>query len=245
MTSADAIIFIHGGQHDARCWEPTIQQLRKHTKTPLLAVNLPGRNGEPGDPRNLTIEACVNSVTKQISTANLNGRLMLFGHSMAGVSMPAVAEKLGNEALHSMVFISCCAPKEGENILSSLGQPMAAIAKFGARWLPTMAPLPAAIANTVFGNGMSPTQKQFMLSTLCRESTSIAQESICRSNMPECPRHWLMLTKDRALNPARQQNYIDNLGGVDSIITIDSCHDAMIEAPKEIAIALAELALSL
>ncbi|MBU0539541.1 MAG: alpha/beta fold hydrolase [Gammaproteobacteria bacterium] len=236
--SADAMVFIHGGQHDARCWEPTLTALREQTSTPLLAINLPGRNGEAGDLANLTIADCVASVLKQIAEARLQGKLMLIGHSMAGISMPALAAALGDAAVHSMVFISCCVPKEGSSVVESLDPPMAPIAKLAAKHLKTMPPLPSFFAKWVFGNGMNREQKQFLAASLCREATSITSERVSRAGMPNCPRHWLLLNEDRAIKPARQRSFIDNLGGVSSILSLDCCHDVMIAAPELLATTL-------
>ncbi len=239
--NAHAMVFIHGGQHDARCWEPTLAALQHLTDIPLLAVNLPGRNGEAGDLSTLTIADCVSSMLKQISGAELQGKLMLVGHSMAGISMPALAAALGEDAVHSMVFVSCCIPKEGSSVVESLDPPMAPIAKLAAKHLKTMPPLPSFFANWVFGNGMNRDQKQFLAAGLCREATSITRERISRANMPNCPRHWLLLNKDRAINPARQRSFIDNLGGVSSILSLDCCHDVMIAAPELLATSLISL----
>ncbi|MEX1670547.1 alpha/beta fold hydrolase [Zhongshania guokunii] len=232
---ADAIVFIHGGQHDARCWDPTLLALRELTSTPLLAVNLPGRNGEPGNLSSLTIAECVHSVLKQIREARLQGKLMLVGHSMAGISMPALAAELTEANLHSMVFISCCIPKEGYSVVESLDPPMAPIAKFAAKYLKTFPPLPKAFASWVFGNGMTRQQKQFLVTTLCRETTTITREKVSRINMPQCPRHWILLERDRAISPSRQREFINNLGGVSSIESVDGCHDIMIAEPKLLA----------
>ncbi|RNL65633.1 alpha/beta fold hydrolase [Zhongshania marina] len=232
---ADAMVFIHGGQHDARCWDPTLLALRERSSTPLLAVNLPGRNGEAGDLSTLSIAECVNSMLKQIREAKLQGKLMLVGHSMAGISMPALAAELNEANLHSMVFISCCIPKEGRSVVESLDPPMAPIAKFAAKYLKTLPPLPKAFASWVFGNGMTNQQKRFLATTLCRETTRITREQVSRTNMPHCPRHWILLERDRAISPSRQREFINNLGGVSSVESVDCCHDVMIAKPELLA----------
>jgi len=45
-----ALVLIHGGQHDSRCWQPTVDAINREAPgTRILAVNLPGRMGVPGD----------------------------------------------------------------------------------------------------------------------------------------------------------------------------------------------------
>lgn len=239
--TTDGFVFVHGGQHDARCWQPTLDALQRLTDLPALAVNLPGRNGEPGNLGTLTIAQCAESVCRQIADHQLSGRLTLVGHSMAGISLPAIAALLGEQRLHSLVFMSCCIPEEGRSIIDSLDPPMSIISRLAAHHLATMRPMPGLFAKWVFGNGMTAAQKRYLVQTLCREATSITSEAVSRQDMPPCPRHWIMLEQDRALSPARQKNYIDNLGGVDSIEYLNCCHDAMIAEPEQVAATLVKL----
>ena len=43
-----ALVLVHGAQHAADCWEPTVDEIRKcATEVTVLAVDLPGRRGKP------------------------------------------------------------------------------------------------------------------------------------------------------------------------------------------------------
>ena len=45
-----------------------------------------------------------------------------------------------------------------------------------------------------------------------------------------------MLTlRDKSLPPRQQRRFIENLGGVDEVIELDTCHNAMISMPDELA----------
>jgi pimeloyl-ACP methyl ester carboxylesterase len=85
-----ALVLVHGGGHAADCWEPTIDEIhRQEPELTVLAVDLPGRRGKPGDLYTLTIADFVESVVADIEEAGL-GDIVLAGHSMAGLTVPGV-----------------------------------------------------------------------------------------------------------------------------------------------------------
>jgi hypothetical protein len=59
--------------------------------------------------------------------------------------------------------------------------------------------------------------------------------------MPDdIPRTWILTTRDRALSVKSQRNSIAALGGVQTMIPMDTCHDLMISEPKRLAEILVE-----
>ncbi|KAF3996373.1 alpha/beta fold hydrolase [Glaciimonas immobilis] len=229
------IVLVHGGQHSKTCWNPTIAALlRLDSTVKILAVDLPGHGDEPGDLGTLTIAQCVDSVTRQILATNPE-RVVLVGHSMAGITIPGVAARLGAATVQRMMFLACCVPPNGQSVLDTLHPPMNIIASFEARRKKVSQPLPGFIARWVFGNGMTADQKQFVVESLCPESTVVTLEPVDRSDMPVVPMDWILTLRDRALKPVAQRQFIANLGGVDAVIPLDTCHDAMISEPLKLA----------
>ena len=54
--------------------------------------------------------------------------------------------------------------------------------------------------------------------------------------MPEeVPRTWILTLRDRSMSPKRQRSYIDELGGVDAVFCVDTCHDVMYSEPGPLA----------
>ena len=229
------IVLVHGGQHSSECWQPTVDALRtRDPSVQVLAVDLPGHGDEPGDLATLTIAQCVESVTAQILAARPE-RVMLVGHSMAGITMPGVAARLGPALVQRMVFIACCIPPDGKSVLDTLHAPMNLIASRAARRTAVSAPFPGFIARWVFANGMTREQKQRVVASLCAESTRVTTEPVDRSTLPRVPMSWVLTQRDRALRPQVQREFIDNLGGVDEVIEVDTCHNAMISEPVKLA----------
>ncbi|MFH2011283.1 MAG: alpha/beta hydrolase [Pseudomonadota bacterium] len=230
------IVFIHGGQHDKTCWDPTIEAIKKLAPSrETLAINLPGRGDIPGDLKTLNIAKCVESATEQIMATNPES-VALVGHSMAGVTMPGVAANLGVPLLTRMIFVACATPEQGKCILDILQFPMNIIIKFSVKLRGASSPpLPTFLALQLFGNGMNRRQKEKTKKAWCAETTNLLIEPVDRSNMPEVPMTWVLPLRDRALRPSMQRKFMENLGGIDDVEELDTCHDAMISEPEKLA----------
>lgn len=226
------IVFVHGGQHTKKCWQLTIDSLKqKAPDLETMAVNLPGHGDEPGDLATLSIAQCVNSVLQKIDAHGAQS-VMLVGHSMAGITLPGVAAKLGADKIHRMLYLACCIPPQGKRVIDTLHLPMNMVAGMAAKFTKVSKPLPKWFASWVFVNGGTVLQKQFTHSCLCNESTKVVLEPVDRSDYPDVPATWIMPLRDRAVNPALQRTFINNIGRVDEVLEIDACHNAMVTEPE-------------
>jgi pimeloyl-ACP methyl ester carboxylesterase len=234
MTSS-TIVFVHGGQHTGACWKPTMDAITAaDSEVCMLAVDLPGRRAEPGDLATLTIKQCVDSVVRQITDAAV-GDVVLVGHSMAGITLPGVAEALGAARVKRMIYLACSVPAQGQNILSTLKPPVSWIAGTMARTQKVSKPLPAPIAKWMFANGMTDDQKRQVVAGLVADSGVVTRENVDRSGVPDLPTTWILTLKDNSLRPPAQRQSIANLGNVDEVIEIDACHNAMMSEPALLA----------
>ncbi len=88
---------------------------------------------------------------------------------------------------------------------------------------------------------MTREQRALTLSRLCMESPNVIFEPADRSDLPgEVPRTWIMTLADHALSVRQQLDAIKSLGGVDTMICVDACHDVMFSRPRWLATALAD-----
>jgi len=229
------LVFVHGGQHTGACWAPTIDAIRRvEPAQPTLAVDLPGHGAEPGDLATLTIRQCVDSVVRQISQAGAD-QVVLIGHSMAGITLPGVATALGADRVRRMVYIACCVPPQGGTVMSTLKPPVSWIAGAMGRWVKVSKPLPGPVAAWMFANGMTKEQKKAVVAGLVGESAVVTKEPVDRSTMPELPTTWMLTTRDHSLRPPLQRAFIANLGHVDEVVELDSCHNVMMSDPDHLA----------
>ena len=234
------LVLVHGGEHAADCWELVLAELgRQAPELRTLAVDLPGHGAKPGNLATATIGEWVNSVVTDIEEAGL-GDIVIVGHSMAGVSVPGVVAKLGPARVREMILATAFVPPQGGAIVDTLGGPLAWFARRAAK-IGKPTEVPKFVARYAFCNGMTPEQRHFTLSRLYPESARIPAETVDRSDLPaDVPRTWILTTRDRALSVSSQRDSIEALGGVQTVIPVDACHEVMISHPDRLAQILVE-----
>lgn len=226
------LVLVHGGGHDARCWEPLIDEIAGTSDVRVLAVDLPGRGRRPGPLRGLTVADCADAVVEQVRAAGLE-RVILVGHSMAGMIVPGVADTLGPDFVRRVVLIAANVAPPDRSTLDLLPLPARAVGRLVARW-PRPYRMPRPLARTLFCNGMTPEQTRFVTDRLVPEAGWLAREPIpAPTHAP--PVTWILTTRDRAVPPTVQRRSIDLLGTVDDVIEIDAPHDVMVSHPDRLA----------
>jgi len=134
-----------------------------------------------------------------------------------------------------LVFVAATIPPDGEAVVATL--------KGVARWVTPLAArrrrlssYPRAGAARAFCNGMTAEQRTFVLDGLCPDAAWLVTEPVSRSGLSnDIPRTWVLTTDDRAVSPDQQRRNIEHLGGVDTIVELATCHDAMVAAPADLA----------
>ncbi|MBV9721977.1 MAG: alpha/beta fold hydrolase [Mycobacterium sp.] len=236
-----ALVLVHGGEHSADCWDLTVEQLHQHApELRVLAVNMPGHGATPGDLTTVTIADCVRSAVAQIEDAGLV-EVIVVGHSLAGLTVPGIVAKLGSSRVHEMILAASCLPEQGKAIVDTLVGPLAWYVRRAVKLKKPPAITPNVLSALLFCNGMTRTQRRFTLSRIHPEAATIITERVDRSDLPEdVPRTWILTLRDHALFRPTQLRSIAALGGVQTLIPVDTCHDLMISEPRLLAEILIE-----
>jgi pimeloyl-ACP methyl ester carboxylesterase len=239
MTLPD-LVLIHGGAHAADCWDLTIAELAcQEPELRVLAVDLPGRGRKPADLTTITLAGWADSVVADIDEAGFRD-VVVVGHSMAGLTVPGVVIRLGPSRVRELIMAAAFVPPQGLSVVDVLRGPLAPLARVGTRVNIPLA-IPTAAARFAFLNGMSRDQRAIALARIYPESRWVIVEPVDRSDLPdEVPRTWIMTLRDRALSLRQQRGCIEALGGVDTLICIDTCHDLMYSEPRQLAEILIE-----
>ena len=181
----------------------------------------------------MTLAGFVASAVADIEGAGLDD-LVVVGHSLAGLVVPGIVAKLGATRVREMVLLAAFVPPQGLSVVDTLRGPLAPLAR-SARTVQRSS-IPRALARYAFCNGMTREQREMTLSRLCGEAASVIFESVDRRDLPgDVPRTWIMTLRDRALSTRQQLTAIESLGGVDTMICIDGCHDVMVSDPAGLA----------
>lgn len=234
------LVLVHGGGLVADSWELTIDEIhRQAPELKVLAVDLPGRRGKAGKLETATIAEWVSSVVADIDDAGLDN-IVIVAHSLAGVTVPGDVTKLGASNVREMILATAFVPPEGRTVLDTLPGLGGLLSRKFANRNGKPNETSRMFAAYAYTNGMSRAQREFTLSRFYPESSRIVVENVTRRAMPDVPRTWIMTLRDRALSVKSQRKSIDAIGGVQTIIPIDTCHILMVSEPQRLAEVLVE-----
>jgi pimeloyl-ACP methyl ester carboxylesterase len=239
MTLPD-LVLVHGGAHAADCWDLTIAELAcQEPKLRVLAVDLPGRGRHPADPATATLAGWADSVVADVDEAGFHD-VVVVGHSLGGLTVPGVVARLGPSRVRELILAAAFIPPQGLSVVDVLRGPLAPLARLGVRTSRSFG-MPTPAARFAFCNGMSKDQRVYALARIYGESPRVIAEAVDRRDLPdEVPRTYIMTLRDRALSVRQQRGCIFALGGVDTLICIDTCHDLMYSEPGRLAEILIE-----
>jgi pimeloyl-ACP methyl ester carboxylesterase len=235
------LVLVHGGQHSADCWDLTVEELRlRAPHLPVLAVDMPGHGSTPGDLTTVSIADCVRSAVEQVEAAGL-AEVIVVGHSLAGLTVPGMVAALGSARVREMILAAACLPVQGEAIVDTLVGPLSWYVRRAVRLRRPPSTMPNALSALIFCNGMSREQRRYTMSRVHPEAATIISEPVDRSDLPgDVPRTWILTLRDHALFRRTQLRSIAALGGVQTLIPVDTCHDLMISEPALLADILLE-----
>ena len=104
-------LLIHGGGSTARFWDRVVPLL----DGPVLAVDLPGRNGSPGGFAATTVDDEVASVLAAVAAAGEAGPWVVVAHSSGAMPVPGVVAGLraAGATVERIVLNGALVPAEG------------------------------------------------------------------------------------------------------------------------------------
>jgi len=229
------IVLVHGGGFGASCWDLVLPRL----EAPAIAIDLPGRGSRPGDLTTITLEDFAASAVVDIDATGWK-RVLLVGHSLAGLTLPRVAEQRP-EVLSALVFLSCTVPAHGQSCAEALEA--AVKSEVSERLDPSDDDgAPDDFARRWFANDLDEEQIVWMKARMGSDAHRVTAEPSDLTGLRHpIPRIWIRLLRDLIVTPARQDDYIATIGGAE-VIDLDAGHMAMISQPAALAGILDDLA---
>ena len=105
-------LLIHGGGSTGRFWDRVVPLL----DGPALAIDLPGRNGKPGDVGLTTVDDEVASVVADVEAAGIADPIVVVAHSSGALPVPGVVAALqsAGHVVDRIVLNGALVPAEGD-----------------------------------------------------------------------------------------------------------------------------------
>lgn len=107
-------VLIHGAWADEHAWDAAKPALEKKGFK-VITVNLPGHGGDTTPISSISLDSYVKAVENVINKEE--GKVILVGHSMAGIVVTQVAENIPSK-IEKLIYVAAYLPKDGEDLLS-------------------------------------------------------------------------------------------------------------------------------
>lgn len=224
-------VLIHGGGSTGRFWDRLVPLL----DGPTLAIDLPGRNGRPGDLATLSVEDEVAAVHEQIDSAELSDPLVVVAHSSGGLVVPGLVDALGGRVTQ-IVLVAALVPEEGGTGLDCM-QPshreglafvveQAAAAGEPAITLPGAPEDPESFRSVYGGEPLDDDALAFMVDPARCVPDTVHHyfQPVCWSLAAGVPVTYVLSERDRPVRTPMQELMAARLPAPSRVVRIDTGH---------------------
>jgi pimeloyl-ACP methyl ester carboxylesterase len=236
-----AIVLVHGAWHGAWCWEKIVSRLQTLGHN-AIAVDLPGRAGDPTPPTAIDLRSHVAKVRRVIELQAET--VVLAGHSLGGATVAQVCEEIPDR-IRGAAYVTAFLPRDGESA-SELAQsdddnllaPHLVLDEAeGSFTLGEAAPL-----RDIFYAECSDADFARARAMLVAEpfAPAVAPLHLTAARQGRVPRAYVECTRDRAVSLALQRQ-MHTASPCEPVLTLDTDHSPFFSAPEALARFLASL----
>ncbi|WP_404711813.1 alpha/beta fold hydrolase [Sphingomonas sp. MMS24-J13] len=113
-TEKAPIVLVHGAFENDQVWGQVAAKLRKDGYQ-VVAVDLPGRPGNPMAPDKVSLDLYRDAVVKTIGSVKRPA--VVVGHSFGGIVISAAAEQAPKK-IKTLVYLAAYLPQDGDSLVS-------------------------------------------------------------------------------------------------------------------------------
>lgn len=240
--NAATFVLVHGAFADDHAWG-AVRPLLEASGDRVVTVTLPGHGSDKTPLSQLSLDRYVEATESAID--GLDGKVVLVGHSLAGMVISQVAEHRP-ERIERLIYASAFLPQDGESAFDLLGHDKQSIL---GRHLKFSADKATAVI-----------QPQGRVSAICADCPQAVRDHLANSGAAESmrpfadpvkltdgkfgavPKAYIFTTEDLALGHDAQAWMVQRNGSVQRQARFNTSHLPFLVDPKGFARTLRELA---
>lgn len=228
-------VLVHGAFAGKYAWDEVKPMLEKEGHK-VITLDLPGHGDDNTAPKEVTFESYVNAVVALINAETT--KVILVGHSMAGVVVSAVAEEIPSK-IEKLVYLSAYIPKSGQSLQELAG--MDAESQIGPNLKFTQdysgAYLTDDITVKVFAGDCSDAIKKLVVEKSKGKLEPLAAfqaKPILTNNFNGVEKYYIETLQDIGVGTTLQKQMIADNGTIKKVFTIDCGHSAYFAKSSEL-----------
>jgi pimeloyl-ACP methyl ester carboxylesterase len=234
-------VLVHGAWQAPYVWDSVQADLVKNGNK-VIVVKLPGHGSDTTDPHRLTLDAYRDEVINAIAEADSN--VILVGHSMGGMVITSVAEKIPNK-IRKLVYIGAFLPATGQALTDlAYSDPGS---QLGPLLIPSADQLTLDVKHDsltyLFINDGSPAVKDLVLTNYRAEPAIPFANKVTLTNegFGSVDKIYIKTLKDVVISPALQDRMIA-AAGIKTVYTVNTSHSPFLAEPHTVSALLIKAA---
>jgi pimeloyl-ACP methyl ester carboxylesterase len=208
----------------------------------VLLVSLPGHGDDQTPPNTLTMDVYRDKTIEVINS--VPGKVLLVGHSMAGMVISAVAEKIPNK-IDRLIYLAAYLPADGQSLLDLANTDKDSY--LGHALVPSTDKLTIGIKQDLIVSGFcqdAPDQvKQYVVAHFHAEPAIplTNKVTLTAANFGEVPKYYIHTEQDHAVSPDLQKRMVAAAPNVKHEYSLNSSHTPFLSMPDQLAALLTEI----
>lgn len=233
-------VLVHGAWQAPYVWDNVKQQLEAKGQK-VIVVELPAHGDDTTSPAAVSIDVYRDVVIAAIN--KVKGKVILVGHSMGGVVVSAVAEKIPAQ-IEKLIFIGAFVPANGQSLLDLALQDKQSL--LGPNLIPSKDQLTLDIVHdqiiNIFCQDASTTAQQLVLQKY-RVEPAIPftnKAIITATNFGSVDKYYIHTLLDHAIG-TDLQNLMVTAAGITKTYSLNTGHSPFLSQPDEVTKLLLEI----
>ena len=227
-------VLVHGAWASAASLEGVKERLEKAGQKVIL-VSLPGHGDDQTPPNTLTMDVYQDKTIEAINS--VQGKVILVGHSMAGMVISAVAEKIPNR-IDKLIYLAAILPANGQSMLDLASTDKDSY--LGTALLPSEDKLTIGVKKEsivpAFCQDASDGVKNVVVSTFRAEPAIplTNKVTLTMENFGNVPKYYIHTLQDHAVSPDLQKRMVAAAPNVKKEYSLDSSHTPFLSMPDQL-----------
>ncbi|SEV88354.1 Pimeloyl-ACP methyl ester carboxylesterase [Chitinophaga sp. YR573] len=234
-------VLVHGAWQAPYVWDAVRTDLvNKGNK--VIVVELPGHGSDKTPPHTLSLDVYRDKVMEAIAT--VNEKVILVGHSMGGMVITAVAEKIPSK-ISQLVYIGAFLPASGQTLADLTATDPGS--KLGASLISSSDQLTLDVKadslTWLFINDGTPAVKQQVIDNYRAEPAIPLSNKVTLTDAAfgAVKKVYIKTLKDIVISPTLQDNMIA-AAHITTVLTVNTSHSPFLSQPHEVSKLLLSIA---
>ncbi|HEV2478103.1 MAG TPA: alpha/beta fold hydrolase [Puia sp.] len=227
-------VLVHGAWTSSAGLEQVKEGLEKAGQKVIL-VSLPGHGDDQTPPNTLTMDVYRDKTIEAINA--VHGKVILVGHSMAGMIISAVAEKIPNR-IDKLIYLAAYLPANGQSLLDLASTDKDSY--LGNALVPSEDKLTIGIKKDVivpaFCQDAPDGVKNVVVSTFRAEPAIplTNKVTLTMENFGHVPKYYIHTLQDHTVSPELQKRMVAAASNVVKEYSLDSSHTPFLSMPDQL-----------